>query len=259
MKTKIGVIGHNGVVGGAIFKALKADYGLSLNEGSYTEMAKADIVFVAAPTPQAEDTSVDMSIINEVISKLHEHQIKKQIVVIKSTVLPGTNAKLSEKYPSFDFVSSPEFLTEANPLQDFLSPDRVVIGTDNEKIFSIIKKIYAPVLLSGNTTCIFCSPIEAELIKYLANSFLAMKVIFANEAKGVCDLVGADYGTVRLGMALDSRIGFSHLKVSKEGGFGGMCFPKDTSGFLSFSRTIGADCSLIEATVKKNRKIRNAD
>jgi UDPglucose 6-dehydrogenase len=250
----IGVIGHSGVVGKAIYNAFPGSIGLSSKEGSYEEMAKADIVFMAVPTPSKKDGSINMDILYSCMDEMQKHKTKEQIVVVKSTVVPGTNKYLTSNY-DFEFVSSPEFLTELNAETDFLTPDRVVIGANSKEAFDKVIDSYSKILPDG-TQIVRCKPIEAELIKYYANCFLAMKVIYANEAKTLCDEVGADYDKVKLGVSLDSRIGDSHLSVTEKGGYSGMCFPKDTKGFSDYSKKIGIKQELIETMVKLNKEIR---
>jgi UDPglucose 6-dehydrogenase len=253
---KTGVIGHSGVVGKAVYLAINADYGLNSTVGSYQEMANADFVFVCVPTPEKEDGSINMDILFKVIEQLSENQIKEQVIIIKSTVLPGTNKYLSEKYKSFIFMSSPEFVTEANAIDDFKNPYRMIVGfnsKDQEKAEQL-KTIYQTI----STAPIYgCTPIEAELAKYFSNIFLSMKVIFANQAKHISDLCDADYDKVKVMVGSDPRITHSHLNVTEKGGYDGMCFPKDTKAFQKYCNSINYNFTLLDATIQANKKIRN--
>jgi UDPglucose 6-dehydrogenase len=262
---KIAVIGHTGVVGNAVYQAFRNKFfndvvGLSSETGSYQEVAQADFVFLCVPTPESKTGEVDMSIVYSVMDNLKNNKIKDQIIIIKSTVEVGTNQALSEKYPEFIFVSSPEFLTEKNAEFDFLHPDRIVIGSESLEASSKVASIYNKVI--PDTNYFYCSPIEAELIKYFSNVFLALKIIFSNEANKICrkysnDSVRADWNSfVRFGFGLDKRIGMSHTEVTKKGGFGGMCFPKDTKGLYYKLLRDGYDSQLLKLIIDMNNEFR---
>jgi UDPglucose 6-dehydrogenase len=254
----IAVIGSSGVVGGAVTKAfskvmevVKVDS--TSNQSIYSDVSKCDVVFICVPTPSSEDGSVNMSICDEVVEKLKDN---KQIVVIKSTVPPLTNKRYSKKYPNLSFVSSPEFLTEATPYEDFIHPDRIVIGADNVSVIEKVSGYYDQAI--PNARIIIMNPIEAELVKYGANAFLALKVIYFNEFKYVCDLLGADFEPVRAGICTDKRIGFSHSSVTPEGGYSGMCFPKDTKGIAHLLKEKNIGVHLLQILPELNKRWRKA-
>lgn len=206
----------------------------------------ANIVFVAVPTPMSKkDGSCDTSIVESAVRKLK----REKIVVIKSTVPPGTTEVLQKKYPKQKFLFNPEFLTESRAWEDMLRPDRQIVGFTANSIdaaywvLSLLPK--APFMSpwgQGTYHPVRISATEAELIKYAGNVYFVRKVNWANALAKVSEKLGIDYESVRKGIAADHRIGDSHLDVTHGGyrGFGGYCFPKDTSGFMQFVKKSGA-------------------
>lgn len=253
----IAVIGYSGVVGSAVAKAFSHLGVIGVDHKSpdsiYGDVAKCDFVFVCVPTPMSENGTVNMSICDSVVEKLKNN---RQSVVIKSTVLPLTNERYSELYPNLTFISSPEFLTEANPVNDFINQDRVIIGTYNLVEAQKLKNIYESSIKAKKY--IFMTPLESEMVKYFSNYFLAMKVIYFNEVNYICQKLGADFDMVRRGVTADSRIGESHSFMTTMGGFGGMCFPKDTNGIANFLKDKNIDVDLLKIVPELNKKWRHS-
>ena len=254
---KISVIGHTGVVGSAVYKAFSDVFetvGVSLeNINDYPQIKESTLIFLCVPTPMDTFGKVNMAFVYEAMTEIQKY-LSKGIVIVKSTVTPETNASLAAKYSQFDFVSSPEFLTAKRPYEDFMNQDRVIIGTYKSDVFELVKSAYEKAI--NCQIYIHTKPIEAELIKYFANAFLALKVIYANEAKQLADTLGADWSTIAQGVGTDKRIGPSHLQVKAPGGFDGTCFPKDVSGIYHFAKENKIELSLIKATHKVNMKLR---
>jgi UDPglucose 6-dehydrogenase len=212
----------------------------------------SEIIFLALPTPQGEGGEADLSYVlkaSESIGKL----IKKgdyKVVVTKSTVPVGTADKVREVLTAnakgeFDVVSNPEFLREGVAIEDFLKPERVVIGTDSERAERAMRDLYHPFLLSGNPLLVMDNR-SAEVTKYAANAMLALRISFMNDIANLCDNCGADVDKVRLGVGLDSRIGKRFLFAGI--GYGGSCFPKDVQALVATGRQHGAPQRLLEAT-----------
>jgi nucleotide sugar dehydrogenase len=259
----LGLIGH-GFVGEAVYENLKHMYDFviydkkpeksnCLNIGEVT--AAATIIFVALPTPMKPDGECDLSIIFDVFDKI-EKTYNNNIIVIKSTILPGTSRFLKEKYPGMRIVFSPEFLTEANHIEDFKDYSMMIFGgptVDADKCVSLMKTVIPDKQY-------FVTDWEtAETVKYFINNFLATKVSFANEMKQICDLVGTKYDDV-VNLALcDERIGKTHFQVpGPDGfqGFGGKCFPKDLNAMIHFCLTNGINPIILNSVWKKNLDIR---
>jgi len=261
---KIGIIGY-GIVGKAVgdgFASKKTNqvYWYSRGKGPWTPeevVEKSEFLFVCVPTPMFSDGSgIDLSIINNVV-KFVAPKIKgtKKILTIKSTVVPGTTAGLAKKYPGVNFAMNPEFLTEKNAPKDFLKPDRTVIGVMTPAIGKRLANLYQN--LYGKKTKIFVTDTQtAEMVKYMCNAYLATKVIFANEMYDFAAKLKINYNKVLEMVAADPRIGSAHLKVTKERGFGGKCFPKDMVAFLGLARKLKVDMSVINTVWAKNLKIR---
>ena len=234
----------------------------SLSEG----IKDAKIIFLALPTPPGEDGSADLKYILGVAKDLGEILEKDdyKIIIDKSTVPVGTSEKVyttilkSAKKKqgldisdSFDIVSNPEFLREGVAVDDFMKPDRVVIGTSSEKARKVLAELYAPFVRQGNPI-IFMDEKSAELTKYAANSFLATKISFMNEIAQLCEKVGADVDMIRSGIGSDERIGRRFLFPGI--GYGGSCFPKDVQALEQSSREIDYDFKILKAVMQVNEK-----
>jgi UDPglucose 6-dehydrogenase len=220
------------------------------------DIAGAQAVFIAVGTPSRRgDGHADMTYVYGAAKQIAQHLKDYAVIVTKSTVPVGTGRQVEkivrETNPKaqFDVASNPEFLREGAAITDFMKPDRVVIGTDGERAKEIMRQIYRPLFLI-DTPILFTKLETAELIKYSANAFLAMKITFINQVSDLCEKVGADVHDVAKGIGLDGRIGGKFLHPSP--GFGGSCFPKDTRALIQTARDAGSPLSLIEATLDFN-------
>ena len=215
---------------------------------------KAQIIFLALPTPPGEDGSADLSYILNVSEELGKIITDYKVIIDKSTVPVGTVEKVTAAVAKnatidFDVVSNPEFLREGFAVNDFLKPDRVVIGTRSAKAKKILEKLYKPFVRQGNPV-IFMDEKSAELTKYAANSFLATKITFMNEIANYCELIGADVDAVRRGMGTDTRIGNRFLFPGI--GYGGSCFPKDVQALQRSSKEVNYDFKILNAVMDVN-------
>ncbi|MBC8172439.1 MAG: UDP-glucose/GDP-mannose dehydrogenase family protein [Chitinophagales bacterium] len=216
----------------------------------------SDIIFLALPTPPNEDGSADLKHILEVAEQLGKLLTSYKIIIDKSTVPVGTADKVQKLISKncsadFDVVSNPEFLREGMAVEDFMKPERVVIGTESERAKEILNRLYAPFVRQGNPV-IFMDERSAELTKYAANSFLATKITFMNEIANVCELVGADVDMVRKGIGSDSRIGKRFLFPGV--GYGGSCFPKDVKALHHMARQNDYTFSVLKSVMEVNDK-----
>ncbi len=214
----------------------------------------AAIIFLALPTPPGEDGSADLKYILGVADDLGKLLTSYKVIIDKSTVPVGTaekvHAAVSKNYKGdFDVVSNPEFLREGVAVDDFMKPDRVVIGTDSERARKVMADLYAPFVRQGNPL-IFMDERSAELTKYAANSFLATKISFMNEVARLCEKLGADVDMVRKGIGTDERIGKRFLFPGI--GYGGSCFPKDVQALVKSSSEVNYDFEILNAVMKVN-------
>lgn len=221
---------------------------------------KSLIIFLALPTPPGEDGSADLSYILGVADDLGKMIKDYKVIVDKSTVPVGTAEKVSKAISKnakvkFDVVSNPEFLREGFAVDDFLKPDRVVIGTSSEKAKKVMEELYKPYVRSGNPI-IFMDEKSAELTKYAANAFLATKITFMNEIANLCEKVGADVDMVRSGIGSDDRIGKRFLFPGI--GYGGSCFPKDVQALAKSADDADYDFKLLDAVMNVNEKQKTA-
>jgi len=217
---------------------------------------KAQIIFLALPTPPGEDGSADLSYILNVAEELGKIITDYKVIIDKSTVPVGTAEKVTAAVAKnatadFDVVSNPEFLREGFAVDDFLKPDRVVIGTRSAKAKQILEKLYKPFVRQGNPV-IFMDEKSAELTKYAANAFLATKITFMNEIANYCELIGADVDAVRRGMGTDTRIGNRFLFPGI--GYGGSCFPKDVQALAKSGKEVGYDFEIINSVMDVNHR-----
>ena len=214
----------------------------------------AEILFLALPTPEGEDGSADLSYVLDVAEKTGKHLTSYKVIVDKSTVPVGTSEKVKKTIAEhaktdFDVVSNPEFLREGFAVDDFLKPERIIIGSESERATKLMKKLYKPFVRSGNPIIVMDKK-SAELTKYAANSFLATKITFMNEIANYCELVGADVDKVRLGMGSDSRIGKRFLFPGI--GYGGSCFPKDVKALHKSGRDEDFDFKILRSVIEVN-------
>ncbi|SFV33457.1 UDP-glucose dehydrogenase family protein [Thermoflavifilum thermophilum] len=216
----------------------------------------SEVVFLALPTPPGANGEADLSYVLQVAEQLGRLLKKYTVVVAKSTVPVGTCAKVKETIArqtnvEFDVVSNPEFLREGVAVEDFMKPDRVVIGTDSERARKIMHELYAPFVRQGNPILFMDIP-SAELTKYAANAFLAMKISFMNEIAILCEKLGANVDMVRRGIGSDSRIGKRFLFPGI--GYGGSCFPKDVQALVQSARGVGYDFKILQAVMDVNER-----
>ena len=231
-------------------KANRLNFTTSLNEG----LEHGEIIFLALPTPEDEDGSADLSYVLGVAKEIGKNIKDYKVIVDKSTVPVGTAEEVrktiaKETSVEFDVVSNPEFLREGFAVDDFLKPERIIVGSSSEKASQLMKKLYNPFVRSGNPI-ILMDEKSAELTKYAANSFLATKITFMNEVANFCEKVGADVDMVRVGMGTDSRIGKRFLFPGI--GYGGSCFPKDVKALKKSASDSGYSFDILEAVIKVN-------
>ena len=232
--------------------AKRLSFTTSLEDG----IKDAEIIFLALPTPPGEDGSADLSYILGVAEQLGKLITDYKVIVDKSTVPVGTAEKVSAviaKNAQVDFavVSNPEFLREGFAVSDFMKPDRVVIGTRDERARKVMESLYRPFVRQGNPIY-FMDEKSAELTKYAANSFLATKITFMNEVANFCELVGADVDQVRVGIGSDSRIGKRFLFPGI--GYGGSCFPKDVQALVKSGEDLNFKFEILSAVLKVNQE-----
>lgn len=260
MKTKVGIIGL-GYVGGALkhwFDSRKNFFEVFLYDkykkiGSIGEVNRASIIFIAVPTPFNEKSGgYNGSAVREAVSKVKNGKI----AVIKSTVLPGSAEKIQKFYPRKTILFSPEFLRAKTANKDFMRPDRQIIGFANpagkraaSKVLKVLPKAPFSMIVKSK---------EAEMIKYFSNSYLATRVVFANQIYDLCrKLKGVDYDVVRKCLVRDKRIGDSHFEIFHEGyrGYAGGCFPKDVRALLQLAKKMKVDVGLLQTAEKINNKL----
>lgn len=218
------------------------------------------VIFIAVGTPPRGDGSADLSYVEEVAMNIAQNMNNYKVIVTKSTVPVGTGFKVKEiikknlKIPvEFDIVSNPEFLREGSAVEDFMRPNRVVIGAERQQAIAIMKDLYRPLYLI-ETPFVITDIATAELIKYATNSFLATKISFINEISALCEAVGANVKTVAKAMGLDGRIGpkFLHAGI----GFGGSCLPKDTMALVKIAEEKGINLSIVRSAIDVNQRQR---
>ena len=219
---------------------------------------EAQAVFIAVGTPPLPDGSADLSFVRQVAQSIGENLNGFKVVITKSTVPVGTGQMVEEIVSSvsggnqeFAVVSNPEFLREGSAIEDFLRPDRVVIGARSQRAVEVMLEIYAPLKVAG-VPFVVANVESAEMIKYASNGFLATKITFVNEIAEICEAVGADVEVVARGMGLDSRIGPRFLQPGP--GFGGSCFPKDTRAVGQIARERGLEFAIIDAVLAANER-----
>tara|TARA_R100001443_G_scaffold82872_1_gene89745 strand:+ start:1251 stop:2084 length:834 start_codon:yes stop_codon:yes gene_type:complete len=260
---KIGIIGQ-GFVGTAVREGLKDYHTVNTFDlvkectcDSISDLVnKSTYIFVCVPTPMKKDGSCDTSIVESVVEEINTVSMIDKIVIIKSTVTPGTTERLNKKYTNCKIVFNPEFLTEANFIEDFKNQDRIIIGGPrpaSTKVRQLFYKVFPKAHI------IKTSPTIAEMVKYTTNTFLATKVSFANEIKMICDKIDVDYDKVIEYATHDDRLGYSHWSVpgpDGHNGFGGSCFPKDINALLDVCRQLGVPATTLFGAWTTNEKVR---
>ena len=268
---KIGIVG-NGYVGAAIAHGFSSAstgrceikvYDIlpekSLNTLDET-INDSEFIFVSVPTPMNSDGSISLKYIDEVFKNINEvSRSFDHVIILKSTVIPGTTEKIQKKFPGLNIVFSPEFLTEKSSRLDFINQSRVILG-GSEYYVDEVERLFIDRFK-------YCHSIKtdyktAEMIKYFSNIFFAVKVSFVNEMKLMCDAIGANWKIALEGFVADGRVGDSHLNVpGPDGklGFGGSCFPKDINALMTFAKKIGVDIHTIEGAWKTNLNVRSEE
>lgn len=231
---------------------------LSFTHDVDTALSVADIIFIAVDTPMSHDGTADLRAVLSVVKSIAKNSTRYQVIVTKSTVPVGTGKLIKEMLMKeglschqFDMVSNPEFLREGSAVQDFLNPDRIVIGSESSEALSIMCSVY-DTLIGNNVACVFTNLASAEMSKYASNGFLAVKISFINEIANLCDKVGADVKTVAHIMGLDKRISPLFLKPGP--GFGGSCFPKDTQALLLIGQKHSVTLHTVKASLETNEQ-----
>jgi UDPglucose 6-dehydrogenase len=263
---KIGIIG-NGFVGQAIVHGfilhtdniLVHDKDPTRSTHSMKELVhNADVIFICVPTPMFESGQCDLSIVNSVTKELSQYDcIGKKVVVIKSTVVPGTTEKLAINYPNMNFVFNPEFLTERKARLDFINTSRIILGSNKPLANNIVEELYR--IRFPYTKIIKTDFGTAQLIKYMANCFFATKVSFMNEMYQICKAINGNWDTALNGFISDYRIGNSHIDVPGHDGdlgFGGKCFPKDINAMIKRAEELGVDPKVMKGAWEKNKEVR---
>ncbi len=228
---------------------------LSFSDDLDSAVKNSSVCFIAVGTPQDENGAADLSGVFAVAEQIAKSMNDYKVIVNKSTVPVGTAEKVGKLIKantthSFDVVSNPEFLKQGNAVDDFLSPDRVIIGSNSEKATRLMQEIYAPFLRTANRI-ILMDVKSAEMTKYASNSFLATKISFMNEIANLCEKVGADAEMVRIGMSTDTRIGNRFLFPGI--GYGGSCFPKDIEALINTGNEYGCEMPLVKSVNRINR------
>jgi nucleotide sugar dehydrogenase len=271
VKSTVGIIGY-GIVGKAtehlfgsceqVEQVLKYDKYSSEPELSSLDdvLHLSDFLFLCLPTPFHSQTNrIDLSAFEEVLKEIDNNNKAsnyKQVVVIKSTIVPGTTARWEQAYPNTDFAFCPEFLTEANNLFDSKNPSRFIVGASKQSVRSRVIDLHEGTF-DSNPQIFETGPTEAEIAKYASNCFLASKVMFANEMSGLADHFGLSWNDdISKLVTSDPRIGDSHFQVSQDKGFSGKCFPKDMVALLGLMEDLGVDSSMLKSVWNKNLSIR---
>lgn len=244
-----------------LVKRNKEQGNLSFTTSLKESLQKVEVAFIAVGTPMGEDGSADLQYVLEAAREIGKTMESKMLIVDKSTVPVGTAQKVKEAIKEelkkrgvsipFSVASNPEFLKEGDAINDFLRPDRVVIGIEEEWAKEILKEVYAPFLRSYDRLIVMDIK-SAEMTKYAANAMLATKISFINEIARICEVVGADVNQVRIGIGSDKRIGYSFIYPGC--GYGGSCFPKDVKALEKIARENGVEARMLQATAQVNEK-----
>lgn len=217
---------------------------------------RSDFIFIAVDTPIGENGSANLKNVFQVGKSLAKEMRSEKIVITKSTVPPGTTQQLKELMEGltsvpFSIVNNPEFLKEGNAVNDFMKPDRVVVGVESEEVGNRMKELYAPFMLNHERFLVM-DVISSELTKYAANAMLATRISFMNEMAALCEALDADINKVRLGIGSDQRIGQAFLYAGA--GFGGSCFPKDLYAIRAKAQEYGCSCKIVDAVIEVNQR-----
>ena len=266
IKQKIGIVG-NGFVGSAVRYGFSPNVGCDAEVKVYdkdpnkstdklSDVINSDIIFLSVPTPSNLDGSMNIEIVDRALTDIDEYGTNA-VILLRSTVVPGTTRKLQDKYPNLRLVFNPEFLTERSANFDFINQDRVILGGDINDV-EVAEDLFKSRF--GSTLSILKTNYEtAELIKYMTNTFFATKISFLNDMKLIADKSGVIWEDAIDGFIRDGRVGHSHLNVPGHDGkygFGGSCFPKDIQALINFGKELGVEMSVLEGAWKTNLKVR---
>ena len=266
IKQKIGIVG-NGFVGSAVRYGFSPNVGCDAEVKVYdkdpnkstdklSDVINSDIIFLSVPTPSNLDGSMNIEIVDRALTDIDEYGTNA-VILLRSTVVPGTTRKLQDKYPNLRLVFNPEFLTERSANFDFINQDRVILGGDINDV-EVAEDLFKSRF--GSTLSILKTNYEtAELIKYMTNTFFATKISFLNDMKLIADKSGVIWEDAVDGFIRDGRVGHSHLNVPGHDGrygFGGSCFPKDIQALINFGKELGVEMSVLEGAWKTNLKVR---
>ncbi len=229
---------------------------LSFTSDIKSALNSSDIVFICVGTPTKQGSlKVDLGFVNNSVREILKYSKKKKIIVTKSTVPVGTGDQieslLKKKKKLFTVISNPEFLREGEAIRDFRFPDRIVVGSNEKKVFRIMKKLYSP-LISKGAKFFTTTRRGAELVKYASNAFLATKITYINELANLCEKCDVNIEDISLGMGLDNRIGSRFLRAGPA--YGGSCFPKDTKGLVSAAEKYKINLSVVKSVIKSNQE-----
>ena len=257
----IGIIGQ-GFVGNAVYQKFKSYYEIktfdldpSKSTSTKEEVMSQDIVFVCLPTPMSKDGSCYLGIVENVLEEINSSQTNKTVVV-KSTIPPGSTANWNKKYTNLNIAFNPEFLTERNAVKDYENQNRIILGGPRSAT-TILKQVFSKVFPKAHI--IKTDSTHAEMVKYLTNTFLSVKVSFANEIYQLCEGLNIDYDKVVEYATYDNRLGDSHWSVpghDGDYGFGGHCFPKDLSAIIHLTKELGTLNNVLQATQDTNNEVR---
>tara|TARA_Y100001938_G_C8009072_1_gene388974 strand:+ start:61 stop:924 length:864 start_codon:yes stop_codon:yes gene_type:complete len=263
----IGIVGQ-GFVGGAVYETLSeyqriATYDIHKDKCNTDTLEllidESDIIFVCLPTPMTTTGRCYTGIVEGVLDTINSYASPGKVIITKSTVPPGTHRRWNESYSNLSIVFNPEFLTEANAVQDFRTQRQIILGSDTTEAQLLAKKAFEFAFPANKVEYISCSYEEAEAIKYFRNTFLSVKISFCNEFYIMCKQMGIDYDKVSTVAHLDNRLGTSHYKVpgpDGDMGFGGHCFPKDINALINKCQELNIDSDMLMATWKVNEKYR---
>ena len=273
LKQRIGVVG-NGFVGGAVKFGFSPQCGCDAEVKVYDKnpdksthsieetINKSDFVFLSVPTPANEDKSINIDILDSALNDINDVKDKSPIILVRSTVIPGSTRKLQRKYPDLNLLFNPEFLTERSANFDFINQSRFVVGTDDTSVSSNNSKKFIKLLHDrfGDCIAIIETTYEtAEMIKYMSNCFFATKISFLNEMYQLSDKSNINWNQVVDGFVADGRVGHSHLNVPGHDGkfgFGGSCFPKDVQAMIHYGESMGVDMKVLSSVWEKNLEVR---
>ena len=259
---KIGIIG-NGFVGNSIAFGFSPTHEIKVHDkdpkrnlNTIEEVLECDFIFVAVPTPMNEDGSISLKVVEKALQEISDKNTINNIVILKSTMVPGSTDSFIKQFPKLNIIFNPEFLTERTAKLDFLTQARIILG-GNKTLTNHVAKLFKERFM--HTYIIETDTITAEMVKYMNNVFFATKVSIMNEMKMMCDAIGANWNEALKGFAADQRIGDSHLHVpGPDGkmGFGGSCFPKDINAFISYANELNIKIPTIEGAWETNLNVR---